>query len=166
MRCGMGWATDKSEGIKWERKERRELHSSSVWPPDVCLQLSGGCWCWLRACSWFHRVQICCLGGTLGASKTDRTESKTALVKENLSPLSIIYSFLCTVGFSKAGLHSQHRGKRCSDLKVVYGRQYQMNSNSSVAVVREWVDYRKEVAVLRSHIPVCNDNQAERRSAL
>lgn len=52
-----------------------------------------------------------------------------------------------------------------TDLMAVLGQQYQMISNSGVAAVREWVYYREEVAVQRSHIPVCNDNHAE-RSAL
>lgn len=48
----------------------------------------------------------------------------------------------------------------CADLKVPWGRQYQMNSNTGVAAVGEWVCFR-EVAILRSRIPVCNDNQEE-----
>lgn len=41
-----------------------------------------------------------------------------------------------------------------------------VNSDTGVAALREWVYYKKEVAALRSHIPVRNDNQAERRGAL
>lgn len=42
---------------------------------------------------------------------------------------------------------------------------YKMNSNAVVAAVREWMCYRQEEAVLRSHIPVRYDNHAERRRA-
>lgn len=38
---------------------------------------------------------------------------------------------------------------------------YKMNSNTIVAAVREWMCYRQEEAVLRSHIPVRYDNHAE-----
>lgn len=61
-----------------------ELHSSRVWPPDVCLQLNGGCWCWLSepalgltgfsAVVWEERFE------------TDRTENwKLKHLEENLS---------------------------------------------------------------------------------
>lgn len=102
---------------------------------------------------------------TVGASKTDRFLLEFFLSVP--SPSVIIHSFSCTVGFSKTGLHSQHRGKRCSDLKVLQGRHIEwILTLTGGAAVRKWVYYSKEEAVLWSHIPVCNDNQAERRSAL
>lgn len=52
-----------------------------------------------------------------------------------------------------------------SDWTVAGGRQYRMNSSTGVGAVREWGRYREEVAALQSHIPVCNDNLGERRSA-
>lgn len=107
MRCGFGKSRRQIvKALNKERKQRGELHSSGVWPPDVCLQLSRGCWCWLSACSGSHRVQICCLGGTRGASKTDGARKKTSSCHEESESIIIIYRLFmhwgllphCTMG--------------------------------------------------------------------
>lgn len=92
--------------------------------------------------------------------KLDRTERETVFVKANLNlSVKFIVSHAlraspeldCTVGkvFTSQGVASSA-----------------VNSDTGVAALREWVYYKKEVAALRSHIPVRNDNQAERRGAL
>lgn len=143
-RCGLGRATDKSEGIKWERKQLGELHGSNICPPDVCLQLSGGCWPWRSACSGSHRVQMCCLGGTLGISETDR--------------FSLNFSPFCPESISRI--------YDCGLLTVLLRSAVWNEIQHGCKPVRKWVYNRKEVAVPQSHIPICNDNQAERKSAL
>lgn len=118
----------KSGGIfQRERKQQGELHSSTVWPPDVYLRLSRGCLCWLSACSGCLGVQICCLRGVWVPPKLTGLKEKLLLSRRVHEQL---LSFSCTVGFSWTGRHSLNETERatvCSRLEVVWGRHYEMN---------------------------------------
>lgn len=72
----------------------------------------------------------------------------------------------CSSAFGKEDYIHSTVGKLYSRISFEGGvkLRHQINSNPGLAAVREWVYYREEVGAPRSHIRICNDNQAERSS--
>lgn len=132
----VAWEELKTKGRHSMRQQWMELHSSRVWPPDVCLQLKG-CSCCLRASSGSHRVPSVIWEGQ-GERNRGRADNWEMKVPNTRS----------TVGKDSRYLR--------------WGLRHEIRFHPDVVVVGEWVCSRGEVAVLQSHTAVCSESRSQR----